>query len=67
MERLAQEGIETRPFFYPMHTLPMYRESGSCFPVADALAGSGFNVPSSSTLTEKEIAYICETLIQLVS
>jgi perosamine synthetase len=69
MARLAEHGIETRPFFYPMHTLPMYRDQSKIrtFPVADALASRGFNVPSSSTLTEEEIAYVCDTLIHLVS
>jgi perosamine synthetase len=67
MEKLAQAGVETRPFFYPMHTLPMYRESGSAFPVAEALASRGFNVPSSATLTEEEIAYVCDTLVHLTS
>jgi perosamine synthetase len=65
MARLAQTGIETRPFFYPMHTLPMYHEGGVKFPVAEALAAQGINLPSSAALTEDEVAYICENLINL--
>src|SRR5438105_5613550 len=26
-EELAEAGIETRPFFYPIHTFPMYRRA----------------------------------------
>jgi perosamine synthetase len=69
MARLAQEGIETRPFFYPMHTLPMYREAaaGRSFPVAEGLARRGFNLPSSAALTEEDVAYVCRALIDLAS
>lgn len=69
MVELAKAGIETRPFFYPMHTLPMYQETaaGQQFPVAESLARRGFNVPSSATLTEEEVAYVCHALIDLAS
>jgi perosamine synthetase len=65
MGRLAQAGIETRPFFYPMHVLPMYREPGSNFPVAEGLAARGLNLPSSAALTEDEVVYVCQTLVEL--
>lgn len=66
---LKEVGIETRPFFYPMHILPMYRElaAGRQFPVADKLGARGLNVPSSASLTEEEIAYVCEALISSVA
>ena len=69
MMRLAESGIETRPFFYPMHTLPMYREAAASgqFPVAESLARRGFNVPSSATLTEEDVAYVCQKLIDLAA
>ncbi len=69
MARLAEAGIETRPFFYPMHTLPMYRDENRerCFPVADDLAARGFNLPSSASLTEEDVAYICRMLVELAS
>jgi perosamine synthetase len=67
MARLAARGIETRPFFYPMHTLPMYCEqaAGRSFPVADRLAAHGFNVPSSASLTEEDVAYVCRAIADL--
>jgi perosamine synthetase len=69
MARLAEAGIETRPFFYPMHTLPMYRDENRerYFPVADDLAVRGFNLPSSASLTEEDVAYICRMLVELAS
>jgi perosamine synthetase len=65
MEELARAGIETRPFFYPMHTLPMYRETSTDFPVAEGLAARGLNLPSSATLTENDVAYVCQALAGL--
>lgn len=66
---LQRAGVETRPFFYPMHTLPMYVESavGQSFPVAERLATRGLNVPSSASLSEEEIAYVCRTLDECTS
>lgn len=58
MAFLAGDGIETRPFFYPAHTLPMYA-TGQRFPVAERLGASGINLPSYPTLEEDEILRIC--------
>lgn len=57
MRYLASEGIETRPFFHPAHTLPMYR-TGQRFPVAERLGASGINLPSFVALSEEEVATI---------
>jgi perosamine synthetase len=64
MRRLDEAGIETRPFFYPLHTLPMYQElnEGKQFPVAEDLARRGVNLPSSAVLTRQDVAYVCERL-----
>jgi perosamine synthetase len=66
MERLANEyGIETRPFFVPMHYLPMYA-SEQCFPVAESLAAHGMNFPTYSGLMESEILGICSAVDRVV-
>jgi perosamine synthetase len=57
MARLGADGIDTRPFFYPMHVLPPYAQVGE-FPCADAVSSSGFNLPSSPLLTRADVAYI---------
>ncbi|MDO8848044.1 MAG: DegT/DnrJ/EryC1/StrS family aminotransferase [Coriobacteriia bacterium] len=58
MAYLKERGIETRPFFYPAHTLPMY-ETSSRFPVAERLGASGINLPSFPELTDAEIDEVC--------
>lgn len=55
---LMEEGIETRPLFYPVHTMPMYKEE-QCFPIAEDLGSRGLNLPSWPGLKNNEIRYIC--------
>lgn len=62
--RLYTAGIDTRPFFYPVHTLPMY-QTGQSLPVAEELARRGLNLPSGATLTPEQIDFVCDTLISL--
>lgn len=57
--QLAQRGIGTRPFFWPMHEQPVFRDMGlfagvHC-PVASRIARRGFYLPSGLALTEAEV------------
>ncbi len=54
---LKEKGIDTRPFFYPLHTLPPYKTREK-FPVAEEIARKGLNLPSGVTLSKEEIEYI---------
>jgi len=58
---LEEKGIETRPFFVPMHLLPMYSNNEK-LPVAEELARKGLNLPSSVNLEENTINLICDTI-----
>lgn len=64
MAALAKEGVETRPIFYPMHTLPPYRRlaRGQRFPVAERIASRGMNLPTWAGLTQKDVELVCTTL-----
>jgi perosamine synthetase len=59
---LATAGVETRPLFYPIHTMPMYSSSNQRFAVAEDLAARGLNLPSYPDLKNTEIDFICEIL-----
>jgi len=64
MARLAAAGVETRPFFYPVHTLPPYAElQPGPFPVAEQLATHGINLPSGATLTAEDVEYVSNALL----
>lgn len=62
--RLRSAGIDTRPFFYPIHTLPMYK-TGQSLPAAEDLGRRGINLPSGATLTADQIDYICDMLLNI--
>jgi perosamine synthetase len=61
MRHLAEEGIETRPVFYPMHVLPPYSQEGS-FPVADRIAQAGICLPMHGLLTKEDVTRIASAL-----
>lgn len=58
-EHLAQQGVETRPLFYPVHTMPMYSEKFQRHPVAEDLGWRGINLPSFPDLSEEQVEFIC--------
>jgi perosamine synthetase len=61
---LADEGIETRTFFIPMHCQPVYWQlfKGQRYPVAEQLCRDGFYLPSATSLTVGEIDYIAQVI-----
>jgi perosamine synthetase len=54
-------GIDSRPFFHPMDTLPPYL-SAAPRPVALHLSRCGMNLPSSPSLTDEQVTYICDVI-----
>jgi len=70
MHRLADAGIGTRPFFWPMHEQPVLRRMGlfqdvSC-PVAEQLARRGFYLPSGIALTRDQAETSAVAVIALL-
>jgi len=55
--QLAENGIETRPAFHPVHTMPMYIDKKT-YPVAEDLGKRGINLPSYPDLTNDDIEFI---------
>ena len=76
MKKLAEEGIQTRHFFYPIHKQPALIKEGCCtkeqlddskFPNANYISEHGFYIPSGLGLTSKEQDYVIKTLKRLFS
>lgn len=63
---LDEAGIETRPFFLPLHRLPPYREQSQArrevLPVTDDLASRGTSLPTYNFLETKSIDLIADAL-----
>jgi perosamine synthetase len=68
MIQLKERGIETRPFFYPMHTLPPYKklQKEEEFPVVNRISALGMNVPSYGTLSEEDVKFICMNIKEVL-
>jgi perosamine synthetase len=64
MERLAQVGVPSRPFFYPLSSLPAYpgcREKYEPLnPVAYDISSRGINLPGAANLTFEQMVKVCD-------
>jgi perosamine synthetase len=65
-EALKARSVDTRPVFYPMHTMPPYEEDTS-YPVAEDLASRGVNLPTHGQLSEGDVQYIAEQIVAVCS
>jgi len=67
MRQLAVEGIETRPFFPPIHRLPPYEgfaaEQGARLPVTDRLARQGVNLPTFAGMSLDDVDLVCDAVL----
>ena len=64
IEYLQREGIETRPFFYPIHKQPIYNLPKE-LPVAEKLSKIGMNLPSSSKIQKVDVEKIVKRIKQI--
>lgn len=63
IDSLAKQGIETRPFFEPLHRLPPYKDEVRRYPVAEDICERGLSLPSFPKLTQDHIRRISEAVI----
>jgi len=67
IDNLARHGIEARPVFYPISSMPPYRNgSNQRFPVAERISKNGLSLPSSPLLKADMIHRICHIFRQLI-
>jgi len=69
MRELLQDGVETRPVFYPLHTLPPYLPGHGTrpLPVCERLARTGINLPTWSGLTRDDIEYVSHHVTKVLA
>lgn len=58
---LTAMNIDTRPFFSPVHTQPIYN-TGQHLGVSEELASKGLSLPSSVDLQEHEVDRVCSVV-----
>jgi perosamine synthetase len=70
MGRLRQLGIETRPFFWPMHQQPALRArglfAGERLPVSERLARRGFYLPGGSGISDATMDRVVAAVRQVL-
>ncbi|RED57579.1 DegT/DnrJ/EryC1/StrS family aminotransferase [Cohnella lupini] len=68
MRLLDQHNISSRPFFYPLSSLPAYEFESSKFnyreynEVSYSISPIAVNLPSGLNLTRDDVKYVCDTL-----
>ena len=65
-KKLAENGVGSRTFFYPIHKQPVYQNMGffinESYPVAEILSERGLYIPSGMSLTKKQICKVVSTV-----
>lgn len=63
-EKMLAAGVETRPFFKPLNTLPIaaYRHPLTRTPVAADLYRRGIVLPTHTLMTEADVEIVCTAL-----
>jgi perosamine synthetase len=67
MLKLLEDGIETRPIFYPMHIMPPYYDKNAGCPVSAKIAAAGLNLPTHAKLSRENISFICGKIKKYVA
>ena len=73
IQALRQQNIDSRPFFYPLSSLPAYRALGGAErwrrqnAVAYAISPWGVNLPSGFNLTESDVARIVDSVKDIIT
>ncbi len=68
MQRLATRGIDTRPFFHPLSSLPAYQHLPAAAKakvrnvVSYRVGPYGINLPCGMTVTREQVAFVCAAL-----
>ena len=64
--KLSEVGVETRPFFYPLHLQPVlvkYNFAPSSLPITEYISNHGIYLPGGNTLSLKSVDLICDRVI----
>jgi perosamine synthetase len=67
---LAEHGIDSRPFFVPLHRLPAFRDAArqrnTHCPFTDRLCATGVNLPTYTSMTDSQIERIAKSIQSMV-
>ena len=68
MALMSEKGIDCRPFFYPLSSLPAYqdleqaKQAQKRNKIAYEISPYGINLPCGMNMTEEKVDYVCDVL-----
>lgn len=65
MKEFLKYNIQTKPFFYPLSSLPAIRREADT-PISFDISSQAINLPCGLKTTEKQVDYICNCLIKIL-
>lgn len=69
--KLAERGIQTRPFFLGMHEQPVFHKMGlflgEKYPVSERISRQGLYLPSGMTLTAEQVDYVSASVREILA
>ena len=67
---LAEVGVGTRPFFWPLHLQPVLQKFGfdkqSPLPVSEHLGSNGFYIPNGLGMSSEDVRYVIEQVHKIL-
>lgn len=66
-ERLKRAGVMAQQYYLPLHLQPVYFREHEGFPNSDRLFQKGLYLPSTTTLTDEDIQFVCQEVLRAVS
>ncbi|MCK5846700.1 MAG: DegT/DnrJ/EryC1/StrS family aminotransferase [Bacteroidales bacterium] len=66
-QELKKEGIDSRPFFFPMHTMPPYKDlKKTDLENSISIASRGLSLPTYNQIEIKTVEHIAKTVVSII-
>lgn len=66
IKKLKKNSIDSRPYFYPISDMPMYKDNNVYTPITHKAYQKGLNLPSYFDITKQQVDYICKKVKKLL-
>ncbi len=68
IEKMQEKGVPSRPFFYPLSSLPAFKQSKEAEnPNSYDISNRGINLPGAANLTDDQLLFICNTIKEVLN
>ena len=69
--QLEENGIQTRPFFWPLHLQPAFKENKNFYkdklPISEKIGKNGLYIPIGKHINKNDQKFISNKLIQIIT